>query len=78
MKENTMKNDLLTCAECADILKCCAATIKRYVREKIIPGFRISNKWRVRSADIQNFIANGGHKSPMGKKTQKGKNTVIM
>ena len=61
-------NDLLTCKEAAEILRCNWMTVQRYIKNKIIPGFRISNRWRIRRSDIQAFIDKGGYSILMGPK----------
>ena len=66
-------NELLTCKEAAEMLRCNWMTVQRYIKKKIIPGFRISNRWRIRRSDIQAFIDNGGYAIAMGPKKRSGK-----
>ena len=63
------KEELLTAAEAAALLRITPAVIKRYCREKVLAGcFRVSNKWRIPRAAIKAFIEAGGHVSQMGRK----------
>jgi len=48
--------EVYTPEEVAEILKVNADTIRRYLREEKIKGFKIGNSWRVRAEELENFM----------------------
>lgn len=48
--------ELLTIEEVASVLRVTAYTVRRYLREKKLPGKKVGGQWRVRKSDLEEFI----------------------
>lgn len=63
-KENVMKGipETYTVEEVAKALKLHPYTIRRLIRERKIPAFKIGGQWRFKKDDINSVISNLGRK----------------
>lgn len=52
-------NGLLTPEEAAELLKLHPWTVRRMLREGILPGAKIGDNWRIRRSDIDKFFEKG-------------------
>lgn len=48
--------EIYTPDEIAEKLKISEQTVRRYLREKKIKGFKLGNSWRVKEKDLLEFI----------------------
>ena len=51
-------NNIYTPEEIAEILKVEPDTIRRYLRDGKLKGFKVGNHWRIKEEDLQEFIEN--------------------
>lgn len=54
--------DLLTVEEVAKQLRLHPDTVKRLLRDGVIPGYKIQNSWRVKPADLDAYVESQKHK----------------
>jgi len=52
-----MGDEYLTIDQVAELLKVSAKTIRRLVRRSEIPGFKVGGQWRIKRADIDEWVA---------------------
>jgi len=52
-----MMEEFLTVEEIATKLKLSEETVKRMLRQKMLPGYKISGSWRVVRQDLEDFLA---------------------
>lgn len=50
------KNVLMTIGEVAEHLRLSRWTVRRYVRDGVLPASKIGRFWRVRPQDLEKFI----------------------
>jgi len=55
-----MKQELLTVAEAAEVLKVCHATVRTRIKNGDIPGFKTGRRWRIINRD--EWYKDNGHK----------------
>lgn len=48
--------EILTLEEVAEKLKLSEQTVRRYLRENKIVGFKLGNSWRVKEEELMKFI----------------------
>ena len=66
-------NGLLRARDVATILKIHINTVYRQLYSKRLRGFKAGHNWRIKQADLEAFINNGGlSKSNADSKTKKG------
>jgi excisionase family DNA binding protein len=56
MTESKLFGDLLTPDEAADALAVSSATMRRWLREGVIPGHKIGRQWRVHADVLREFL----------------------
>jgi len=49
-------SEILTLEEVAEKLKISEQTVRRYLRENKITGFKLGNNWRVKEEELIKFI----------------------
>ena len=49
-------SEILTLEEVAEKLKLSEQTVRRYLRENKITGFKLGNSWRVKEEELMKFI----------------------
>lgn len=49
-------SEILTLEEVAEKLKISEQTVRRYLRENKITGFKLGNNWRVKEEELMKFI----------------------
>ena len=47
---------LYTVAETGKILKVCDRTIRDYIKSGKLEAFKVSNNWRIKHQDLENFV----------------------
>jgi excisionase family DNA binding protein len=52
-----MMEDLLTVEDVANKLNVSEETIKRMLRQKQLPGYKISGQWRISQEDLLKYLA---------------------
>jgi len=52
-----MGNEYLTIDQVAELLNVSAKTIRRLVRRSELPGFKVGGQWRIKRADIDEWVA---------------------
>lgn len=52
-----MGDEYLTIDQVAELLKVSAKTIRRLVRRRELPGFKVGGQWRLKRADIDEWVA---------------------
>lgn len=53
----TMPQEFLTTEEMATLLKMSEGTVKRLLRTKQLPGYKISGVWRVDREEFERYLA---------------------
>ncbi len=48
--------EMLTVSEVAQILKLSDLTIRRYLKENKLNGFKVGREWRIVKGELDNFI----------------------
>jgi len=61
-----MNKDMLTLAEAAELLRITYARAAELARQNLLPHVRLGRQVRVSSAQLQDFIAQGGKALPGG------------
>ncbi len=51
-----MMEELLTVEEVASKLKVSEETVKRLLRQKQLPGYKISGQWRISQTDLSAYL----------------------
>lgn len=51
-----MGDEYLTIDQVAELLNVSAKTIRRLVRRNEIPGFKVGGQWRIKRADIDDWV----------------------
>lgn len=51
---------IFTPAEVAEILQVTVQTVKNHLRKGTLKGFKVGNRWRIKEADLQEFMRTNG------------------
>lgn len=65
MDENLEDIRLLTLSEAADLLQVSTRTLQRMIRNGQLPAFKVGGQWRVREAQLKQWVEN--RESPLVK-----------
>jgi len=73
MDNNLANIRLLTLSEAAELLQVSTRTLQRMIRQKELPAFKVGGQWRLREAQLRDWVEQKEHS---GSTAEKGSNDV--
>jgi excisionase family DNA binding protein len=58
--KNPSEQPFLTPQEVSDLLRVSVYTVRRWIKEGHLPAYKVGRGWRIRDADLDNWLANNG------------------